>query len=91
MTLSGLEKFSHLEDKIHRAAELCRSLKVEKEQLEVELEKARGALADEGVEKDRLRAQVEFLMTDRDSMKLKIEAMLDAITMLELEADSAKK
>jgi chromosome segregation ATPase len=91
MTLSGLEKFSHLEDKIHRTAELCRSLKAEKEQLEAELEKSRLLLAEGVVEKEQLRAQIEFLMTDRDSMKLKIEAMLDAITMLELEADSAKK
>ncbi len=91
MTLHGLEKFSHLEDKIHRAAELCRVLKAEKERLETELEKAGSRLTDEAVEKEQLRSQVEFLMTDRDSMKLKIEAMLDAITMLELEADSAKK
>ena len=91
MTLSGLEKFSHLEDKIHRAVELCRSLKQEKEQLEGELERARKALADEAVEKEQLHARIEYLMTDRDSMKLKVEAMLDAIAMLELEADSAKK
>ena len=91
MTLSGLEKFSHLEDKVHRTAELCRSLKAEKEQLEADLEKLRLLLADGVVEKEQLRAQIEVLMTDRDSMKLKIEAMLDAIAMLELEADSAKK
>jgi len=91
MTLSGLEKFSHLEDKIHRAVELCRSLKQEKDQLESELEKTRQALADEAVEKEHLRARIEFLLIDRDSMKLKVEAMLDAIAMLELEADSAKK
>ncbi|MBS1788648.1 MAG: hypothetical protein JST85_13050 [Acidobacteria bacterium] len=91
MTLSGLEKFSHLEDKIHRAVELCRTLKQEKELLEGELERARQALADEAVEKEQFRARIEFLMKDRDSMKLKVEAMLDAIAMLELEADSAKK
>ncbi|MFN0110467.1 MAG: hypothetical protein ACKVZH_16550 [Blastocatellia bacterium] len=89
--LSGLEKFSHLEDKIHRAAELCRLLKQEKEWLASELETARLALADNAVEKDQLRAQIESLITDRDSMKLRVEAMLDAITMLELEADSSKK
>lgn len=91
MTLSGLEKFSHLEDKIHRAVELCRLLKHEKEQLESELAQARQALANEAVEKEQLRARIEFLITDRDTMKLKVEAMLDAIAMLELEADSAKK
>ena len=91
MTLYGLEKFSHLEDKIHRAVELCRSLKQEKSQLEQELENARQALTVEAAEREQLRAQIEFLMTDRDSLKLKVEAMLDAIAILELEADSAKK
>ncbi len=91
MTLYGLEKFSHLEDKIHRAVELCRSLRQEKDQLESELEKARQALAAEAAEKDQLRARIEFLMLDRDSMKLRVEAILDAIAILELEADSAKK
>ncbi len=91
MTLSGLEKFSHLEDKIHRTAELCKSLKHEKEQLEMELAQARRELDDQAAEKERLEAKIEFLLADRDSMKLKVEAMLDAIAMLELEADSVKK
>lgn len=91
MTLYGLEKFSHLEDKIHRAVELCRSLRQEKDQLESELEKARQALVAEAAEKEQLRARIEFLMLDRDSMKLRVEAILDAIAILELEADSAKK
>lgn len=91
MTLYGLEKFSHLEDKIHRAVELCRSLRQEKDQLESELEKAKQALVAEAAEKEQLRARIEFLMLDRDSMKLRVEAILDAIAILELEADSAKK
>ena len=91
MTLYGLEKFSHLEDKIHRAVELCRSLRQEKDQLESELEKAKQALVAEAAEKEQLRARIEFLMLDRDSMKLRVEAILHAIAILELEADSAKK
>jgi hypothetical protein len=35
--LSGLEKFSHLEDKIYRTIELTKSLRLEKENLEKEL------------------------------------------------------
>jgi hypothetical protein len=35
--LSGLEKFSHLEDKIYRTIELTKSLRQEKENLEKEL------------------------------------------------------
>ena len=35
--LSGLEKFSHLEDKIYRTIELTKTLRQEKESLEKEL------------------------------------------------------
>jgi hypothetical protein len=31
------------------------------------------------------------LLGDRESMQLKVEAMLDAIAMLEMEAESVKK
>jgi predicted nuclease with TOPRIM domain len=89
--MSGLEKYSHLEDKIHRTVELCKSLRSEKAQLEAELERARQEVIAEQEEKSRLRAQLAFLLDDRDGMKLKVEAILDAITMLELESDSTKK
>ena len=48
--LSGLEKFSHLEDKIYRAIEVTKNLQHEKEGLELELSAIRGemgALSDE--------------------------------------------
>jgi predicted nuclease with TOPRIM domain len=89
--MSGLEKYSHLEDKIHRTIELCKSLRQENAQLEARLEGARLDLIAEQEDKARLRAQLALLLDDRDGMKLKVEAILDAITMLELEADSAKK
>lgn len=89
--MSGLEKYSHLEDKIHRTIELCKSLRQENAQLEARLESARLDLIAEQEDKARLRAQLALLLDDRDGMKLKVEAILDAITMLELEADSAKK
>ncbi len=37
VALSGLEKFSHLEDKIYRTIELTKTLRQEKESLEKEL------------------------------------------------------
>ena len=55
--LTGLEKFSHLEDKIYRTIELTKTLRQEKEGLERELASVRrelGALLDE---KDRLEGQ----------------------------------
>ena len=84
--LTGLEKFSHLEDKIYRTIELTKTLRQEKEGLERELASVRrelGALLDE---KDRLEGQVERLLSERDTIRTKVEAMLDAIAVLDPEA-----
>ncbi|MCI0337341.1 MAG: hypothetical protein L0226_07190 [Acidobacteria bacterium] len=88
---AGLEKFSHLEDKIYRTVELCKTLKQEKENLEREIERAREEIAELAAEKDILKKQAGRLLEDREAMRLKVEAMLDAIAMLELEAESLKK
>ncbi len=83
--LTGLEKFSHLEDKIYRTIELTKTLRQEKEGLERELASVRrelGALLDE---KDRLEGQVERLLSERDTVRMKVEGMLDALAVLDPE------
>jgi phage shock protein A len=87
----GSEKFSHLEDKIHRTVELCKALRQEKENLERELEKARKEIEDLRNDNIDLERRLERWLGDRESMQLKVEAMLDAIAMLEMEAESVKK
>jgi hypothetical protein len=91
MAVAGLEKFSHLEDKIYRTVELCKTYKQEKDEQEREAELLRRELSAVLVEKDRLEAQVERLLADRDAMRLKVEAMLDAIAVLEMEAEASRK
>ncbi|MBA3322515.1 MAG: hypothetical protein H0T45_13865 [Pyrinomonadaceae bacterium] len=90
--LTGLEKFSHLEDKIYRTIELTKSLRQEKEVLEREVSSTRrevGALLDE---KERLETQVERLLAERDTIRMKVEAMLDAIAVLDPEmAEAVRK
>ncbi len=90
--LTGLEKFSHLEDKIYRTIELTKSLRQEKEVLEREVSTTRrevGALLDE---KERLETQVERLLAERDTIRMKVEAMLDAIAVLDPEmAEAVRK
>jgi hypothetical protein len=81
--LSGLEKFSHLEDKIYRTIELTKTLRQEKENLEKELSlvrRGRGNLPDE---RERLEKQVEQLLAERDMIRIKVEAMLDAVAALD--------
>lgn len=84
--LTGLEKFSHLEDKIYRTIELTKTLRQEKEALEREVTTVRRELGNLLDEKDRLESHVERLMSERDTIRAKVEAMLDAIAVLDPEA-----
>jgi hypothetical protein len=87
----GLEKFSHLEDKIYRTIEQFKRERQEREALEREVLSLRRELSQVADEKERLELQVERLLGERDTIKLKVEAMLDAIAMLDLEHVEAKK
>ena len=83
--LTGLEKFSHLEDKIYRTIELTKTLRQEKEALERELTATRREVGNLIDEKDRLESHVERLLSERDTIRMKVEAMLDAIAVLDPE------
>ena len=84
--LSGLEKFSHLEDKIYRTIELTKSLRLEKENLEKELSlMRRGKGSSTNGETERLERQVEQLLAERDMIRMKVEAMLVAVAALDPE------
>jgi hypothetical protein len=84
--LSGLEKFSHLEDKIYRTIELTKTLRQEKESLEKELSlMRRGKGSSVNGETERLERQVEQLLAERDMIRMKVEAMLDAVAALDPE------
>jgi seryl-tRNA synthetase len=75
--LSGLEKFSHLEDKIYRTIELTKTLRQEKENLEKELALIHRDMGNVLNEKERL--------AERETIRTKVEAMLDAVAALDPE------
>ncbi|MGH9897490.1 MAG: hypothetical protein ACRD4L_01385 [Pyrinomonadaceae bacterium] len=83
--VSGIEKFSHLEDKIYRTIELTKSLRQEKEALNIELASVGHDLKTAREDNGRLAAQIERLLAERDAVRMKVEAMLDAISVLEQE------
>jgi chromosome segregation ATPase len=87
--LSGLEKFSHLEDKIYRTIELTKTLRQEKEALEQEMATIRRDIGSLLNEKERLESQVERLLAERDTIRMRVEAMLDAIAVLDPEMAEA--
>ncbi len=83
--LAGMDKFSHLEDKIYLTIEMAKKMREEKERLESEMSKLRSANSELSDEMERLESKIENLMSERDAIQLKIEAMLDAITVNEPE------
>lgn len=87
--LTGMEKFSHLEDKIYLTIEYAKKLREEKERLEVEVEALRRDTASAIADKRIADEKVAALLAERDSIQLKVEAMLEAITTIDDEVASA--
>ncbi len=83
--LKGMDKFSHLEDKIYLTIEFAKKMREEKDRLDGEMVSLRQEVSSLLTEKERLEEKVGDLMSERDAIQLKIEAMLDAITVIEPE------
>ena len=80
---NGLEKFSHLEDKIYRTIELTKALRQEKDDLERQLATARS-----GAKQDRT-AEIDQLLAEREAIRTKVQRMLEAITAADPEIAEA--
>lgn len=87
--LTGMEKFSHLEDKIYLTIEFTKKLREEKEKVEREIGTLRRDAASLAAENQRLEEKVERLLTERDAIQLKVEAMLEAMTTIDSEVAEA--
>jgi FtsZ-binding cell division protein ZapB len=85
VAMNGLEKFSHLEDKIYRTIELAKTLRQEKDDLERQLATVRGL----GGDKQQLVAQIERLLAEREAVRTRVQAMLDAVAAADPELAEA--
>ena len=85
VALNGLEKFSHLEDKIYRTIELAKTLRQEKDELERQLVTVRGL----GGDKQQLIAQIERLLAEREAIRTRVQAMLEAVAAADPELAEA--
>ena len=85
VALNGLEKFSHLEDKIYRTIELAKTLRQEKDELGRQLETVRGL----GGDKQQLIAQIERLLAEREAVRTRVQAMLEAVAAADPELAEA--
>jgi DNA-binding protein H-NS len=80
---NGLEKFSHLEDKIYRTIELTKALRQEKDDLERQLATARSA-----AKSDRT-AEIDQLLSERAAIRNRVQRMLEAIAAADPEIAEA--
>jgi chromosome segregation ATPase len=85
MALNGLEKFSHLEDKIYRTIELTKTLRQEKDDLERQLATVRHL----GGDKQELIVQIEQLMAEREAIRVKVQHLLDTVAAADPEIAEA--
>ena len=87
--LSGMDKFSHLEDKIYLTIEFAKKMREENERMARELADIKKNTHFVEAEKIRLEQKVESLLSERDAIQLKVEAMLDAMTIIDSEVAEA--
>ena len=87
--LTGMEKFSHLEDKIYLTIEFAKKMREEKEKLEKEALSLRREAAKAVADKNEIEEKLARLLSERDSIQLKVEAMLDAMTVIDADVAEA--
>ncbi|MEJ7622972.1 MAG: hypothetical protein WKF34_03175 [Pyrinomonadaceae bacterium] len=81
--LTGMEKFSHLEDKIYLTIELARKLREEKIKFEREAQSLRGAASSADLGRAELENQVASLLAEREVIQEKVDAMLMAMSQID--------
>jgi len=87
--MTGMEKFSHLEDKIYLTIEFAKKMREEHDQMEKQVSSLRRTIHDLEQEKSHLAGRIESLLSERDAIQLKVEAMLDAMTIIDSEVAEA--
>jgi RNA-binding protein YhbY len=81
VAMNGLEKFSHLEDKIYRTIELTKALRQEKEDLERELVTLRTRSGD----REELITEIDRLLHEREAIRIKVQNLLDRVMAIDPE------
>ena len=84
MLNNGLEKFTDLENKVYRAIELFKAVKLQKESLEKEVLKLKAQLEQNQNETERLRQEALDMKRERELVKGKVEAILQNLDSMAL-------
>lgn len=82
-TRNGFVKLEELEEKVRRAVEELKTLRVQRDTAQVEAEKLRAALKERGEVLQRLEAQLAEFQSEREQVRRRIEqlvAQIDSLT-----------
>ena len=81
--LSGMEKFSHLEDKIYLTIQFAQKQREEKDEFAKQLTSVRQENSALTESLQSLESRLSQLLNERDVIQLRVENMLDAMTALD--------
>ena len=87
--LTGMEKFSHLEDKIYLTVQYAQKLREENQEMVRELQQLRRDHASLSRSNEEMEADLRRLLDERDVIHLKIESMVEAITKIDADVAEA--
>jgi chromosome segregation ATPase len=87
--LTGMEKFSHLEDKIYLTVQYAQKLREDNQEMQRELEQLRRDNASLTRANGALDADLRRLLDERDVIHLKVETMVDAIAKFDSDVAEA--
>ena len=83
--LTGMEKFSHLEDKVYLTVEFVKKMREERETWARETSILRRDAAEAIADKKSSEEKLAVLLAERETMQVKVEAMLEAISQIDPE------
>jgi FtsZ-binding cell division protein ZapB len=81
---NGLERFTELEDRIYRAIELFKAVRLQKESLEKDVIRIKAQLEQAASDNDRLKLEIQEFRKEKDLVKERVEGILDSLEKLSL-------
>lgn len=92
LTKNGIDvSVTRLEEQIRRVTELCRDLRQERAILQKEIAGLLLQIDTLTDEKRKLERRIDHLVSNRGELRHRVEAILDAVAALEIEAESTSK
>ena len=84
LELTGLERFSHLEDKIFRVVEAFKTVRKEADTLRSENQQLKGELESLRRKQSAFTDELDALQKEREGLRERVERALDLLATLEV-------